>query len=454
MNKHKPTARNASLRSRFISGTSWALTAKIISGASTFGVNVLLARLLAPEDLGSFFLVLSIVNTFSIIGQWGLGRGLVKLIAAALSDGHPGKARSAMTSSFIIVTFVCLTLALLIISPVGYWFLEKLSGSGQVTLFAGLIGIWIVIKGLQGIVGESFRGLHDIRFASIFGGMVTAILAMIFYLFVWVSDTQIELAQVINLMLFAAGISLVTGSAILLRKACGLGENSELQLRQVIRFGAPLMLTNIALFATLELHMWILAYFKPETEVALYGASLRLVMLLAMPLTIVNAVIPPMIAGMYRQKQYDRVQNLLQSTATLIGLPAFLMFVVIALYGEELLGLVFGEPYTVAYVPFLILATGQLINVISGSPGVLLTMSGHERAVMTTAFGASTIGITASLIGVQAYGATGAALGYALGISSNNIAMWAYSWHKLSIKTHGNVRMLVDLVNQRMSKRD
>jgi O-antigen/teichoic acid export membrane protein len=38
--------------------------------------------------------------------------------------------------------------------------------------------------------------------------------------------------------------------------------------------------------------------FRPHTEVAVYGAASRLVILVAMPLVIVNSVVPPLIAGM------------------------------------------------------------------------------------------------------------------------------------------------------------
>lgn len=452
MTSQVTTTKDVSLRSRFISGGFWALSGKIISGVATFGANMLLARLLAPEDMGSFFLIFSIVMTFSIIGQWGLGRGLVKLVASELAGGNTGRARSAIISSFIIVTLICLVLALLMLSPAGEWFLKNLSGSEQLATIAGLTGIWIIVLALQRIVSESFRGFHDIRLATIFGGVVTAVLSMIFYLFVWLSDAQLELKLAVQLMILAFGINLVIGSGFLLKRIRSLEQGSEPGLSQVARFGLPLMLTNVSLFAVLEFHMWVLAYYQPESEVALYGASLRLVMLLAIPLTIINAVIPPMVVDMYSRKQYDRVQNLLQKTATIMGLPAIAVFVLIVVFGAEILGLVFGEIYTAAYIPFVILAVGQLINVFTGSPGILLTMSGHERVVMKTALGASTLGVITSLIGVQWYGATGVALGYAVGIVVNNVAMWAYSWNKLSIRTHGNVLLLVSLINSLQNK--
>lgn len=442
----EPIAKSTSLRNRFISGGSWALSGKIISSASTLGANILLARLLSPEDMGSFFLAFSIVTIFTIIAQWGLGRGIVKLVASELAVCNIAQARSAIISSLIIVVFISLVLAVLIYSPAGEWFLNKLSGTNSLVSIAGMLGLWIFVLSLQGIVSESFRGYHDIRMATIFGGMLTAILAMLFYLFVWLESGDFELVDAVQLAIFAIAISLIIGGVFLSKKTGKKERGGNTQISKMFRFGLPLMLTNLSIFATLEFHMWVLAYYQPETEVALYGASLRLVLLIGMPLLIINAVIPSMVADMYSLKQYKRVQNLLQKTATIMIVPATIVFIVVALYGAEILGLVYGDSYTVGYIPFVILAIGQFINVLTGSPGILLTMSGHERVVFKTALFASILGLMTSLIGVQTYGAAGAALGYAVGIITNNMAMCVYSWQKLSIRTYGSVYLLVPLI--------
>ncbi len=442
----EPIAKNTSLRSRFISGGSWALSGKIISSASTLGANILLARLLSPEDMGSFFLAFSIVTIFTLIAQWGLGRGIVKLVASELAIGNVAQARSAIISSLIIVVLIGLVLAVFIYAPPGEWFLSKLSGTNSLVSIAGILGLWIFVLALQGIVSESFRGYHDIRMATIFGGMLTAVIAVLFYLYAWLKPGYFELGDAVQLMAFATAMSLVT-AGIFLRKKIGRNDHGgRPHLSKVFLFGLPLMLTNLSIFATREFHMWGLAYFQSETEVALYGASLRLILLLAMPLIIINAVIPSMVADMYSLKQYERVQNLLQKTATIMIVPAIIVFVVIALYGEEILGLVYGDSYTEGYIPFVILAIGQLINVLTGSPGVLLTMSGHERVVFKTALLASILGLMTSLIAIQSYGAAGAALGYAVGIITNNIAMCVYSWRKLSIRTYGSVFLFGSLI--------
>ncbi len=435
-----------SLKSRLLSGGAWAFSGRIISSVATLGANVLLARLLSPEAMGTYFLAFSAVSIFVIIAQWGLGKGVVKLIASEMATENAGRAAAAVKSAFSIVIIVSLVLSALIYSPAGRMFLSKVSGADMLASIAGVLCVWMFALALQSIVRESFRGYHDIRMASIFGGMLTAIFSVLLYLYAWGYSEKFELIDAVQIMVLATSINLIIGGMFLKKKIGRSILRQHTEISKVFVFGVPLMLTNIALFATRELHIWILAFYKPETEVALYGASLRLILLLALPLLIINAVIPSMVADMYSQKQYQRVQNLLQKTASIIIVPAIFAFIIIVVYGAEILGLVYGSSYAEAYMPFVILAFGQLINVLTGSPGILLTMSGHERVAFKTALFSSVLGLITSLIGAQLYGANGAAAGYTVGIITNNMAMSIYCWNKLSIRTYGNIMLLVPMI--------
>ena len=438
--------KKTSLKSKLLSGGAWAFGGRITSSVATLGANILLARLLSPEAMGTYFLAFSAVSIFVIIAQWGLGKGIVKLIASEMAAGNDGRAAGAIKSAFYIVALVSFALAVLIYSPAGKMFLSTVSGTDVLASIAGILCLWMLVLALQSIIRESFRGYHDIRMASIFGGMLTAIFSVFFYLYSWGYSEKFELIDAVQIMVFATSINLVIGGIFLKKKIGKRMLSQHAEISKVFIFGMPLMLTNVALFATRELHIWILAFYQSETEVALYGASLRLILLLALPLLIINAVIPSMVADMYSQKKYKRVQNLLQKTASIIIIPAIFVFIIIVVYGAEILGLVYGSSYAEAYMPFVILAFGQLINVLTGSPGILLTMSGHERVAFKTALFSSFLGLITSLVGAQLYGAVGAASGYTVGIIANNIMMCLYSWNKLSIRTYGNIMLLVPIM--------
>jgi len=448
MAKFISSFKQTSIGRRFISGASWVFVGKLISAAATLACNALLARLLSPEEMGFYFLVFSLVSFFAIWGQWGLNRGLVKLVAAEIAVDRSDLARSGILTAFIIVSLISSLIVLFFISPLGEWLVVKISGSDVLVPLVWLLALWIMIKAFQGIVSESFRGFHDIRLATIFGGLTTAVVSLALYTYVWVVQGQATLSQVLQLVIVAAGFSLLLGLFILIRKLdkCDRGEKKPIS--KIAKFGFPLFVTSVVIFGVREVHIWVLAMYQPEQEVALYGAALHLVTLLAMPLIIVNSVLPPIVAELYSQKEMKKLESVLQKTATLIGALALAILVFLFVFGESILSVVYGESYRLAFIPLLLLCIGQFVNALTGSPGILLTMSGHEHVVMRSAVIAGIVGVLCTIVTVQELGGVGAALGFAVGLVLVNVFMWAYCYRKLDIATHGSLWVLLNLLRE------
>ena len=73
------------LGERLVSGASWAFLGRMLALPVGLLSTMLLARLLSPADLGAYFLAFSLANLLAILAQLGLGRPMVKLIAAGWS---------------------------------------------------------------------------------------------------------------------------------------------------------------------------------------------------------------------------------------------------------------------------------------------------------------------------------------------------------------------------------
>lgn len=442
-----PTQKN-SLSQRFLSGASWVLAGKIVSACATLAGYALLARILSPDELGSYFIVFSLISILSICSMWGLDRGMVKLVASELAQGNAPIVRAGIKASLIIVTTLSVFITLILVSPIGKWLLINGLDSAVIVPLTLLMGLWVIFRALQGVVRESFRGFHNIRMATIFGGLVTAVMTMLLYMVLWVFEGGASLERVIVFTVIGAGISVLAGLFYLYRKLQTLEKSTELPILKIMGFGFPLFLTSASLFGIQELHLWVLAFYQPESEVALYGSALRLGVMLTMPLIIVNSVIPPMIADLYSQNKFIQVQNVLQKTATLMSLPAIAVSVMVFIFGGDILSLIYGETYRGAYIVFVILTVGQLLNVMTGSPGILLTMSGHERIVMRSAISSGIIGVIVSIYCVQLYGAVGAAIGYSVGIVLLNIAMCIFAYKKMSINTFSSPKIMISIVRK------
>jgi O-antigen/teichoic acid export membrane protein len=112
--------------------------------------------------------------------------------------------------------------------------------------------------------------------------------------------------------------------------------------------------------------------------------------------------------------------------------------VIIVLFGKTILGL-FGPGFIIAYVPLVILLTGQTINAMSGSVGFLMTMTGYEKQAAWIIGTGATANIALNAVLIPLFGILGAAriLGAAIATASTtalwNVAMLIFVRKRLGI---------------------
>ena len=85
-----------SLRHRLLGGGAWAISGRSVSVLQALFINALLARFLTHEEMGTYFLIFSVVSFGVLFAGFGLPRMAVRFIAEALGAGHPSKARAAV----------------------------------------------------------------------------------------------------------------------------------------------------------------------------------------------------------------------------------------------------------------------------------------------------------------------------------------------------------------------
>jgi O-antigen/teichoic acid export membrane protein len=146
--------------------------------------------------------------------------------------------------------------------------------------------------------------------------------------------------------------------------------------------------------------------------------------LVAFGLQAVTMVVAPHFARLYTQNDMARLQRLVTLSARAILAVALPVVLVLVLFGEPLLRLIFGEEYSGGYTPMAILAGGQLVNAAIGSVGVLLNMTGHERETARGVAIAAAANVALNLLLIPPFGLNGAALATALSMTLWNLVLW------------------------------
>jgi O-antigen/teichoic acid export membrane protein len=447
------------LKRRLLSGGAWAFGGRVLIALTGLISSALLARLLTPQALGTYFLAYSILNVGTSLGQLGLTGTVVRLVAESMGLNHFGRVRRVISVALGVGTLGALGVGLMYLL-FGDDLAEVVFNAPALASITGLVAGWIMVGAVQGLLAETFRGFHDIRLASILGGQTTgggttgvatvALLTASLSL-LWLINGQTTLATVVLLGICSGAVNTVVAGWLLHRRVSRLPpqhadesrkEHPKEVLGQVLSISLPLLIVGLVMMVRTSGDLWILGAFLPQRDLALYGAANRLVTMVAMPLALVNAVAPPLIAELYSQGKKGELERALRGMATLGGIPAWLASMACIFFADPIMGLVYGTYYREGAVVLMVLSIGLFASVCAGSCGIVLAYTGHQKTVMMITIACSAATFIAMLAVVRPYGLVGVSVVRAAGVLLQNGVTLLVVKQKTGMWTHVRFRWL------------
>lgn len=375
----------SSTAGKLLSGGIWAAGGKVVTMTATLVLNAFVARLLSPTDVGVYFLILSIVPFATALGGMGLREAVVKLVADRIAEGHPGQARAVVGAALRWTILGGAVVAGIFALGAGNWLGVDVFNVPHLGELAVAIGLLVGLMTISNQLAESFRGFHDIRMATVTNGLANSVLPAVFVSYVFLTGSGMGLPGVVNMHLAALLLTLAMAGWVLAGKLSRLGASESHHDMSLRSLALPLMVADLSFILQARIALWIVAASLQSTDVALYGAAFRLVMLVATPLVLVNAVLPPIIAEMHTLGKRQELQRVLRGVAAVAALPSAMMFLLLAFFGRSILALVFGTYYGQAWAVLVILSVGQVVNALSGSCALTLMMTGQQKPLMVIA---------------------------------------------------------------------
>ena len=394
-----------------------------------FGINVLLARILPIESLGTYFLLTSFAQVAALIALGGFNQSAVPLLSGS-DRGWPVIRGSGL--------FLILTLS--VICSFAVLFMPLIPMSDGAVPYMAILLIWIIARAITQAIAHTLRafglmtdfGLHEV---FSFNLMLFIACALAFFL-----GRTPDLTQVVWITAIAAALCVPLSIASVVPALRALPKMSGIDFAPVAKISLPLAIIVIANSALSEAHLWIAGTLGDAETVALFGAALRVVRLLALPLMAVNMAIGPQIAHFWKADETAPLERLLRQSATVIMAISLTVMGGLAVAGPSVLSLIFGDAFAAAWPAFLILLVGQAVNATTGSPMLVLTITDGQRIAMIFAVVASVIGVGVSLILGRIDPLWGVAIGASVTVIVQNLlAVW-YCATRMGIKTYPTLR--------------
>lgn len=422
-----------SARREFTLGMVASMGLKVAFTILSFMVTVVLARALGPDGYGIYAHVLALIMLLAIPAQVGLPTLLLRQLARYNVDEKWPLMRGILrwSNRFVVV----ISLVLMAIAGSIAWWTAAGTDPQKLATFACALGL-IPLIALVNIRGAALRGLHHVLAGQLPeqllrpGLLLLCLAAMLVVDWDWLTP-----ASAMALHVLAAGVAFVVG-LVLLRNALPAPARAavpEFDNQAWRRSILPLSLIAGMQVINNQLGLVVLGFFVTDADVGIYRVASQAAILVASTLAAVNMVLAPSVARLFTRGDREQMQRMVTWNARLVLVAALPVVLVFVLFGDVVLRVAFGEAYVEGHAALMILSMGQLVNAATGSVGLILNMTGHERDTLVGMVCGAGVNILLSLVLIPPFGVEGAAWATALSLITWNIILCWQAYRRVGI---------------------
>lgn len=384
------------------------------------------ARMLGPTALGSFTLSFTVLQLLAILGLLGLDNLLTRKVAAAKAADRPEDIKSAFLTSIKITAISAVLLSFFLFIAAEYlantvFHKPQLATHLKVMCFALAPFVFINIhaaafRGMKNMIGftlyKAIIPLFNVAFIFIgyysalnisptLGYMISCMLVMILYVIAWNKYSRLKTVEVIE----------------------------TTSMKEMALESLPMMITGSIFFILNWIDNLVIGIFRTELEVGLYDTAFKIASASAIILMAINAIQGPTFAEYHSKNDLSKLRESIFSSTKMLFYATLPFTILIIIFPEWILSF-FGKEFEQASTALIILSIGNFFSSITGSVGILLQMTGHQKPYNTIILFAAFTSIILNIILVPRIGITGAAIASAAAKIIQNFAGCLYVYKK------------------------
>jgi O-antigen/teichoic acid export membrane protein len=390
-----------------------ALIARVCGAGIAFLMNVVIARYLGEKESGYFFLAITVSIFLGTVGRVGADQSVLRFVSIYSKQGDwekvHGVINTLMKWGLIVTTLVAIILCIFS-RTIAIDFFHKPEFRNPLIWIALSIPLYAAYN----LYGMALQGLRKVVYSVSILRIVTPLVLIILVLIFAPHD-----GTTASMLYLFATVATVGAGFYWWRKDI---PSAKGKFDSNILWKSSSALWIVAIMQ--QLVMWsgqfIAGIFNTPQELAHLAVARNTSMLITFILQAVGFVSAPRFANMYNENKMGQLKKYVQNTTRLMIVVSLPLVLFIWIFPEFIMSL-FGKGFTGGAWYLRALALGQFINVITGSTGYLLTMSGHEKDMRNITIINGIMAIVLALILNPIFGALGSAVSTAIAVASTNL---------------------------------
>lgn len=391
-------------------GTAVNLFGSAYNLTSRFALNLVVARLLDPAALGLYFVALTTANLLAVMALGGFGQMLLCYLARHVAVQDVSALRGTLQFGLRAVGLLGVLggLALGIAAP---WVAGGLLGKPELAVPLQVVALAVPFTALELAALNATLAFKEMKYRmwveSVLNPSLKIVLTAVLVGLGWGLRGALW-AHVVSL-----GVCLVC--ALLALRHCLPWKHKapppHYQPQELLAYATPLWGVNVLALLIPQADLFLVAYFRPLEELGLYSLCTRLIGVVVGvgSLAAVGQIFAPFASELHYRGEYDRL-GLFSKVATLWALHLFLPLLLVGtLAASAILG-IFGDAYRPGASLLILLLLGQLLFVLGGPAGELLSMGGWTRLLLLDSCAVLAGQVLLGILLIPRWGLAGAAL--------------------------------------------
>lgn len=392
----------------------------------------LVAKYYGADVYGLVVLCFSIFVFSGVLGRLGTDINLVKFYSSQANRFDKGLFYRIVLKSFLASTFIAVVLYLtkdLFVNSI----FDKPEIEPYLSWLIPSIPFWTLILVCAGYL-RALKLNHWFAFLNNSGRFVLTIL---FLIILWnFSDSPLNAIKAHTFGVIALA---VTALFLCVGTFGGVSFKTDKNTWRFVREALPMMFSTSMLILLGWMDTFVLGIYETQSNIGIYNVALKIATFTTFALQAINSILAPKLADSYKKDDKNVFSKLIRFSTKLNFIITIFLVVLILIFHRWLLGL-FGNEFIVGSTVLIVLCIGQLINSFSGSVGIILQMTGHQKIYQNIVLLALLLNIILNFVLIPIYGGFGAALATASSMALRNLSGVWYLRTRMGIISYYDFR--------------
>jgi O-antigen/teichoic acid export membrane protein len=384
-------------------GTTLLIAGTVISTFLLLTIKILIARNTTKEELGVYTLSVGVLSVLSLIATLGVHEGIARYVALFLGKGDATEAdlRSRAALQITFISGILAGIGLHLCADFLSLFVFK---NAQLILPLKIISFSIPFFVMTQVLNAVLRG-HSIIMSKIYVidlGIPLFFLALLgIVLLLDLSFLSIIYAYLFSLIL---GFMTIWYYGYRKRQLNPFRFHNARLRTELLRFSFPLLIGIFMAMIMKWAGTLLLGRYVGPKAVGIYDVGNSLSLLLMFPLAGLEFVFLPIASTLHGRGQSEELTRTYQVLTKWIFSVTASAFVILFLFPEQVITILFGERFIDAAPIIRILASGFLFHSFWGPNGIIMVVIGMSREISGASFFGAIVNIVLNYLMISFYG--------------------------------------------------